>query len=225
MTDILKELSKPLDVNDIELRVGNVSDGKGFALLAYKTARTDVKRLNDVLGLNWKSRHFYDDNKILCCEISVYNKEIGEWITREDVGTESQTEKEKGSYSDSFKRAGFKFGIGSELYKFPFIWVSWENCKNKKVIGFYPSKLEITEYEIQDEQLKKLTIKYDGKVIFSLTGKVSKPQSKPEPTNQELDQEVTKTIGTKCPKCGEQATKGALENWNMCLACKNDRSK
>lgn len=131
----IKKLTAPLKDEDIEFRVGNVSVGKGFSVLAYKTARTDVNRLNDVFGLNWSNRYFYDDNKLLCCEISVFDGE--KWISRTDVGTESFTEKEKGSYSDAFKRAGFKWGIGIELYKFPFIWIPHTNFDNKTPKGVY----------------------------------------------------------------------------------------
>ncbi len=44
------------------------------------------------------------------------NPENGEWVSKQDVGTESYKEKEKGRASDSFKRACFNIGIGRELY-------------------------------------------------------------------------------------------------------------
>lgn len=47
-----------------------------------------------------------------------------QWIEKEDTGTESNTEKEKGLASDSFKRACVNVGIGRELYTAPFIWIS-----------------------------------------------------------------------------------------------------
>jgi hypothetical protein len=40
-------------------------------------------------------------------------------VSKQDVGTESNTEKEKGQASDSFKRACFNWGIGRELYTAP----------------------------------------------------------------------------------------------------------
>jgi hypothetical protein len=143
---LIQKLCNPLDKADIELRVGTTS-AKGFSLLAYKTARTDVKRLNEVCGLNWSNTYFYDAKDILSCAIAI--KHDGEWVSRVDVGTESNTEKEKGSYSDAFKRAGFKWGIGIELYQSPFIWVNWE-MKDKKPEGFYPSNLDIQEYLVID---------------------------------------------------------------------------
>lgn len=116
----LKKLSEPLNENDIELRVGNVfkyGNKYGMQILCYKTARVDSHRLDEAVGaLNWKNRFFHDKNNLLCCEISIYCSEKKEWVSKIDVGTESYTEKEKGLYSDAFKRAAFKWGIGTELY-------------------------------------------------------------------------------------------------------------
>jgi hypothetical protein len=53
----------------------------------------------------------------------VFNSVTEEWIWKQDVGTESNTEKEKGQASDAFKRACFNWGIGRELYEYPLIQV------------------------------------------------------------------------------------------------------
>lgn len=183
--DILKELSKPLTKDDIELRVGTVSE-KGISLLIYKTARTDINRLNDVVGLNWKNQHFYDTNGLLCCKIAIYNEATKEWISREDVGVESNTEKEKGNYSDSFKRAGFRWGIGIELYNAPFIFISWNTQRddrtNKyKAVKFYPSSLIITRYEVENK-IPKIELSYNGEIVYSNFQKVQqKPKDNPPP--------------------------------------------
>ena len=162
--EFFNKLSEPLTRNDVELRVGATSKN-GFSLLLYKTARTDVKRLNQACGINWSNRFYYDDNNLLCCGISVFDAETKQWVERVDVGTESMTEKEKGLYSDSFKRAGFKWGIGLELYNAPFIFVKWE-MDGKKPKGFYNSNLSITDYDVIDGKVY-LSISYSGKQIFS----------------------------------------------------------
>jgi hypothetical protein len=119
MNKIVEELSKPLSLDEVELRVGTINTSGYCEVLIYKTARADVSRLNLVCGSGWKNRHFFDENKGLCCGISVYDPDIKEWVERVDIGSESNMEKEKGGYSDSFKRAGFRWGIGLELYKMP----------------------------------------------------------------------------------------------------------
>ncbi len=115
----LKELSKPLSLSDIDFRVQSVNKGGYATILAYKDARVDMNRLDEVCGpLNWKREHF-DNNKT--CRVSIFNEKNQTWVSKEDVGTASMTEKEKGLASDSFKRACFNWGIGRELYDYPLI--------------------------------------------------------------------------------------------------------
>ncbi len=119
-----KKLSAPLKPEDVELRVGSVFKGGYATLLTYKTARTDVARLNEALGAeNWTNTFFYNSKNILSCKIGIWNDSIKAFVYKEDVGTDSFTEKEKGSHSDAFKRAGFKLGIGDELYKIKNIFI------------------------------------------------------------------------------------------------------
>jgi len=197
MKEILEKLSEPLAKEDVELRVGQVTD-KGFSLLLYKTARVDIKRLNDS-GALWTNEHKYDDKNLLKCVISIYDAEHSIWIPREDIGRESNTEAEKGNYSDSFKRAGFRWGIGLELYNAPFIWITaftiteFKGKKNPK--DFYASDLTITEYEVKDGHFTKLTIEYKGKgVIFSMDKNkktATKPVNQNKPANNQKAKEET----------------------------------
>jgi|APSaa5957512622_1039677.scaffolds.fasta_scaffold19695_3 hypothetical protein len=171
------KLNDILDAEDVEARIGTTNKS-GFSLLLYKTARTDVKRLNEVHGDLWKNRYFHDTKGLLCCEISVYNSEIKEWVSRVDVGTESNTEKEKGSYSDAFKRAGFKWGIGAELYQSPFIWIKWEMSEYNgkfKPKGFFGSSITIDEFQVNDG-IVGVHISHSNKKIYS-SGIITPPKS------------------------------------------------
>ena len=115
----IKGLSKPLSVNDIEFRVQSINNGKYATILAYKNARVDMQRLDDCLGaLYWKREHLKDNHN---CMVSIFDPAYNHWVSKEDTGTESMAEKEKGLASDSFKRACFNWGIGRELYDYPFI--------------------------------------------------------------------------------------------------------
>ena len=115
----LKDLSKPLEIEDIDFRIQSINNGKYATILAYKDARVDMNRLDEVMGVEyWKREHFDNNTR---CRVSIWNDVIKEWICKEDVGTASQTEKEKGLASDSFKRACFNLGIGRELYDYPII--------------------------------------------------------------------------------------------------------
>ena len=117
----LKDLSKPLTINDIEFRVQSINKWGYATILAYKDARVDMNRLDEVVWqLNWKRQHTRDNKN---CVVSIYDEGKKEWISKEDTGTESNTEQEKWLASDSFKRACFNWWIGRELYDYPVIQV------------------------------------------------------------------------------------------------------
>jgi len=117
----LKKLSEPLRIDQIDFRVQSINKGGYAQILAYKDARVDMQRLDGVCGpLNWRREHTRDNHN---CIVSIYNAEIKEWISKEDTGTESSAEAQKGLASDSFKRACFNWGIGRELYDYPVIMV------------------------------------------------------------------------------------------------------
>ncbi len=106
--------------DEIECRV-NMVKNNGCALLLYKDARCDMNILDETVGaMNWQRAHLRDNAN---CVVSIFDEERGIWVSKEDTGTESNTEKEKGLASDSFKRACFNWGIGRELYTAPFIWI------------------------------------------------------------------------------------------------------
>ena len=117
-----------LKAEDIECRVQSVSQqqGKqpGVILLLYKDARVDMRILDQVFGpLNWQRTHEVVNGNLFC-SIDIWDADKNTWVRKQDVGVESNTEKEKGQASDSFKRAGTNVGIGRELYSAPFIYVT-----------------------------------------------------------------------------------------------------
>ena len=117
-----KDLIRLLRAEEIECRIAMVNE-KGLSLLLYKDARVDQRILDETFGaFGWKRSHQCIDGN-LYCTVEVYNKDSGEWVSKQDVGTTGYTEKEKSQASDSFKRACFNWGIGRELYSAPFIWV------------------------------------------------------------------------------------------------------
>lgn len=114
---------RTLRADEIECRVGH-STSTGASLLLYKDARVDMRLLDEVYGpMNWQRRHEVVNGNLFCT-IEIWDNEKRCWVSKQDVGKESLTEGEKGEASDSFKRAGFNWGIGRELYSAPFIWVN-----------------------------------------------------------------------------------------------------
>lgn len=118
------EAIRTLYASEIECRVGTMKqDGSGCSLLLYKDARVDMRLLDEVFGpMNWKRTHDVVNGNLFCT-LSIWDADKKEWVSKQDVGVESKTEAEKGQASDAFKRAGFNWGIGRELYTAPFIWI------------------------------------------------------------------------------------------------------
>lgn len=130
----LELLKAPLRIDQIDFRIQSINLGGYAVILAYKDARVDMQRLDEAVGpLNWKREHTRDNHN---CIVSIWDDVKKQWISKEDTGTESNTEKQKGLASDSFKRACFNWGIGRELYDYPVISV----------------KLHEDEFEIKDKK-------------------------------------------------------------------------
>lgn len=123
---------RDLRADEIEVRVAQAKSN-GVSLLLYKDARCDQNILDEtVTPMNWMRSHTRENAN---CIVSIWDKEKSQWISKEDTGTESNTEKEKGLASDSFKRACFNWGIGRELYTAPFIWINAQDCTALKENG------------------------------------------------------------------------------------------
>ena len=120
--------------DEIDVRIATINQ-KGASLLLYKDARCDMNILDETVGpFNWKRSHTRENAN---CIVSLWDENKKEWVGKEDTGTESFTEKEKGLASDSFKRACFNWGIGRELYTAPFIYVSADKMNIYEKNGKY----------------------------------------------------------------------------------------
>ena len=111
---------RTLKANEIDCRVSQIDKG-WCTLLLYKDARVDQNILDETVGcMNWQKRYVRDNAN---CIVGIWDEEKKQWVEKEDTGTESFTEQEKGLASDSFKRACFNWGIGRELYTAPSIFI------------------------------------------------------------------------------------------------------
>ena len=124
----LTELKEPLDIEDIDFRIQSINKGGYATILAYKDARVDMKRLDEVCGPDGWQRDHKELKGNIYCGVGIRFDKVpelaeNEWVWKWDCGSESFNEKEKGESSDSFKRACFNWGIGIELYSYPVIQV------------------------------------------------------------------------------------------------------
>jgi hypothetical protein len=151
---------RDLKADEIECKISQITEN-GLSLLLYKTARTDMQILDEtVTPYNWQCEYKEVKNNMYC-GIAIYDTSKKEWITKWDCGVESAFgDKEKGEASDAFKRAGFKWGIGIELYTAPFIWIKSDMCNIKQDKGklICRDKFIVSNIEIKNKEIVKLTI-------------------------------------------------------------------
>jgi hypothetical protein len=174
-----------LTASDIDVRVASISDNKkGLSLLLYKDARVDMRILDHLVGqFGWRREHgVINDN--LFCTVSFYDSDTEQWVSKQDVGTESNTEKQKGEASDAFKRACFNWGIGRELYTAPFIWIpgnmiEWTE-RNGKQTTYDKYAVARIEYSEQREISFLEIINAKTKAIVYTCGKATSAPSKQE---------------------------------------------
>ena len=165
---------RTLKANEIDCRINTINE-KGLTLLLYKDARVDQNILDETVGeMNWQRNHTRDNAN---CIVSIWDSNKSQWISKEDTGTESFSEAEKGLASDSFKRACFNWGIGRELYTAPFIWINAKDCeikpnpKDKEKYICY-DKFKVYEIEYNDNrEITKLSILNDrtGSIVFNFS--------------------------------------------------------
>ena len=182
------EKFRTLRADEIDCRVATVKSA-GVTLLLYKDARCDMNILDETVGpLNWQRSHSRENAN---CTVSIWDDERKHWVSKEDTGTESFTEKEKGLASDSFKRACFNWGIGRELYTAPFIFVKSGDCKvESKRSGsgytcndhFYVSDIGYDDNRV----INRLQIRHQksNKVVFDLGKKESEETEEPSPIDE-----------------------------------------
>lgn len=162
-----------LHADEIECRISTINE-KGLSLLLFKDARVDQKILDETFSpFGWRRSHQSIDGN-LYCTVEVWDEDKKQWIGKQDVGTMSYSQKEKGQASDSFKRACFNWGIGRELYTAPFIWIPAgkihiQKQNDKYTVSEYFSVQEIS-YNDQREISSLVIVNSHDAVMYSMKG-------------------------------------------------------
>ena len=206
----MKEI-RLLKASEIDCRVAQVAkDNSWCSLLLYKDARVDMNLLDEVFGPdNWQRTHEVINGQLFC-NIDLWDEEKKCWIRKQDVGTESLTEAEKGRASDSFKRAAFNVGIGRELYTAPSIYINLSesdlNKMNKVKTRF---ALKNITYDEERNINSLLIIDDKGKVRYKYGGIESKTEKIPD---KEDDKTMSQELELASQEIKEARTKAELNN-------------
>jgi hypothetical protein len=173
-----------LEADEIDCRI-SICNQYGVGLLLYKDARCDQNILDETVGpMNWQRHHSRDNAN---CIVSIWDTEKQQWVEKEDTGTESNTEKEKGLASDSFKRACFNWGIGRELYTAPNMFVFKKDLKTLEESEWQGKKkytckdsFKVTEIEYVNERIvyvKVLNLKTNAEIEFGTPAEAVKEEA------------------------------------------------
>lgn len=174
---------RTLRPDEIECRVKQITNDY-LVILLYKNSRVDMDLLDETVGpMNWRRRHCRENAN---CIVSIYDTDKKEWVPKEDTGTESNTEAEKGLASDSFKRACVNWGIGRELYSAPRIRVRTSECRVEQGRNGKPvckDSFSVSHVNYNDarkiDQLE-LVNNRTGKVVFSFPATSRQPDKQPD---------------------------------------------
>ena len=192
-----------LRADEIECRVGTINE-RGLSLLLYKDARVDQKILDEAFGMyGWERTHQSIEGN-LYCTVRIWDSEKAQWIEKQDVGTTSYTEKEKGQASDAFKRACVNVGIGRELYTAPFIWISSSKANIQKRDNRYITSERFQVREISYNEMREIaaiTIVNDrGVVVYEYQEK--KNSSKNQNTTNRITELQKKELENELKRTG-----------------------
>lgn len=181
-----------LKASEIDCRVAQI-EKTWCTLLLYKDARVDQNILDETVGcMDWQKRYVRENAN---CIVGIWDEEKKQWVEKEDTGTESFSEAEKGLASDSFKRACFNWGIGRELYTAPSIFIF-----PRKDIKYKNGGKEVDEFfEYKDGKYTTKTrfeveiITYDeNNNIKDLIIRDNKGNERFTQVSKELNEELTK---------------------------------
>ncbi len=88
----MEAMFRDLKADEIDVRIASVKIN-GLSLLLYKDARVDMDILDETVGAkNWQRRHIRDNAN---CIIEIWDEEKKQWISKEDTGTESFSERKR----------------------------------------------------------------------------------------------------------------------------------
>ncbi len=160
-------------------------------VLLYKDARADMRMFDEVFGaMNWQRKHEIIGGR-LYCTVEVWDAEKSCWVAKSDVGTESNTEAEKGQASDAFKRACTNWGCGRELYTAPSILIplnpdeytmEGNRAKAKKGLKFF---VKMVGYNERNEINALMITDRHGTIRYSMgVQEPAKKEKPPQPPKQ-----------------------------------------
>ncbi len=203
----------------------------GCDCVAYIDARDVMDLLDEVVGPeNWQDS-FREIGGKMYCTLSI---KIGdEWIHKEDIGTPSNMDADKGEASDAFKRAAVKWGIGRFLYDLGIVKIKETICTNPeaepKYRKYVPAQngkriYDVTAHVLQNNLYQPKQQAPAGKQPEQKTGYTPKPKATPAPEPVKAEKPPAAVKGDAADSQG-MSTIGQREEIQDLCAKKNSGGK
>lgn len=133
--DVAAAMAADFDPSEVKWKPQTVNGNRALAI-GFVDARVIMDRLDDVAGVDgWQDHYECLPDGAVVCRLKVRIR--GEWITKEDVGGQSEQpdegDRRKAAFSDALKRAAVKFGMGRYLYRLKPQWVDYDPQKRQFV--------------------------------------------------------------------------------------------
>ncbi len=215
--EILEELRKPFPANKISFKVQTKPSEKGNSLVvAYIDARDVMERLDEVVGPDWSDRYEKAGTaQGLVCYLTVCG------VTRADVGDENnENEPVKSAYSDAFKRAAVKFGVGRFLYDLPKMWAKAKPAGKSFVLE--DGEIDRLHRQVDDFLAGKKPVPGNGASAGSAPRQALKPAAPAKSVIAEKKVEEPSDLRKRhgelwmqCSKAGLVKGKEAVQAWSV----------
>ena len=205
MTD--KAPDVPLE--QVEWRVQGTPANGSVSVVAYLDGPTVGDLLDEWVGpFRWRD-HYEPVGKegALWCHLSV-KSEDGEWITKEDLGTASAMEADKGLVSDAFKRVAMrKWGVGRNVFDLPVLRIS----KFRQYERNGKQQAALTGESAVEIQQRLTALGFEDAAKQTRVAAVDEPSEGGVGPDPERDAPPSTQSGAReCVRCGQPIT-GAVE--------------
>lgn len=133
--ELKSALCRPFPAEETGWKPQAVKGNRAMAV-AYLDARSVADRLDEVFGPGgWGDEYVVTPGGDVICSIRCLVD--GAWVSKSDTGGESEQpdagDRRKSAFSDAFKRAGVKWGVGRYLYDLPKQWCDYDPVKKQFV--------------------------------------------------------------------------------------------
>jgi len=208
-----KELLEPFDLGEVKFKPAMVKNNRALAL-AYIDARHVMDRLDEVVGIAaWKDEYTVLPSGEVECRLSV--KLAGEWVTKADVGGQSEQPDEgdrmKAAYSDALKRAAVKFGVGRFLYRSSNAWHDYDPVKKSFAypLALMPDGRIVPRQQAEQQQKPQPAKPQPAKPAAN---EASRPQPRQQAEPKDNPQERARAAGALAQAKDEADAKRVLAN-------------